>query len=155
MANGAYERRLVASGLLLLLAGGASLPPEAAARDSAAVTVRVTDGVARPVEGQLEAYNAHDLERFLSFYAPDVRLDAIGPDSTKVVRGKDAMRQAYAFLKDAPAGFRAEIVGRTTAGRYVIDHERIVAPGRPVRTALAIYQVRDTLISRVWLLPDP
>jgi len=145
----------VACGLLLLLAAGATPPPGAATRDPATVPVRMTDGVARPVEGQFLAYNAHDLERFLACYTPDARLDAIGPDSTKVVLGRDAMRRAYAFLKEAPAGFLAEVISRTTAGRYVIDHERIVAPGRPIRSALVIYEVRDSLISRVWILPDP
>jgi hypothetical protein len=116
---------------------------------------RATGGAAEPVEGQLAAYNAHDLEQFLSYYAPDVQLHMVGPDGTSVVRGKDAMRESYAFLTKAPAGFGAEIVSRLVAGRCVIDHERIVMPGQPNVEALAIYEVCDRIISRVWFLPDP
>ena len=41
------------------------------------------------------------------------------------------------------------------AGRYVIDDERIIVPGRPAVEALAIYEVSDGIINRVWFLPDP
>ena len=144
---------LVCSGLLLVLSSGMSGTPEAPKQ--APPPARSTDGVARPVEGQLAAYNAHDLERFLDYYAADARVHLVGRDSTSVVRGKDAMRRAYAFLKSAPAGFRAEIVSRTVTGHYVIDHERILKPARPDEDALVIYEVLDSLIYRVWLLPSP
>lgn len=145
---------VVAGGLLLVLAAGGCRSPETAGPDPSAVE-HPTEGVAGPVQGQLAAYNAHDLERFLSYYAPDVQIHQVGRDGTSLVEGKDAMRKAYAFLTKAPDGFRAEIVSRLVAGRYVIDHERIVAPGYPTMEALAIYEVSDSVITRVWFLPDP
>jgi hypothetical protein len=145
---------LVVGGLLVLLSISACRQAAPADRDPGPVG-RATGGAAEPVEGQLAAYNAHDLERFLSYYATDVQLHTVGPDDTSIVRGMDAMRESYAFLTKAPAGFGAEIVSRLVTGRYVIDHERIVAPGHPTVEAVAIYEVRDGLISRVWFLPDP
>jgi hypothetical protein len=142
--------------LVLLLAcgsGGRSSAPDPRSAPSSAG--RATTGAAGPVEGQLAAYNAHELERFLRFYAEDVRLHDVGPDSTAVTRGKQAMREGYAFLAWVPAGFRADIVSRLVAGRYVVDHERVVAPGEPAQEALVIYEVADTLITRVWFLPNP
>ena len=62
----------------------------------------------------------------------------MGRDSTSVIQGKDSMRQGYQFLDQVPAGFRAEILKRMVAGRYVIDHERVVTQGRPNQEALAI-----------------
>ena len=65
------------------------------------------------------------------------------------------MRQGYEFLNQVPSGFRAEILERMVAGRYVIDHERVITPGRPNQEALAIYEVSDSIITRVYFLPDP
>jgi len=41
------------------------------------------------------------------------------------------------------------------AGRYVIDHERVIIPGQPNHEALAVYEVSDSVITRVYFLPDP
>lgn len=116
---------------------------------------RPTTGAAAPVEAQLLAYNAHDLEAFLEPYAEDVVLHATEGDSAKVLRGKPAMRAAYAWLRSAPPGFRAEIVSRSVMGRYVIDHERVVRPGRDPVEVVAIYEVAGGRIVSVRFLPDP
>jgi hypothetical protein len=146
-------KTLIAGGLLILFASQACRFPGSAGPDPMPMA-RATGGVAEPVEGQLEAYNAHDLEQFLSHYAPDVELHKIVPNGTSVVRGLDAMRQSYAFLDNVPAGFRAEIVSRMVAGRYVIDHERISVPDKGSFEGVAIYEVKDKTISRVWFLPE-
>ena len=49
-----------------------------------------------PVEEQLEAYNARDLERFLACYADDVVVE--GATGEVVMSGQDAMRRAYGTM---------------------------------------------------------
>jgi len=52
-----------------------------------------------PVEEQVEAYNAHDLERFIGCYSPDVVIeDGIG---NRLLQGRDAMREMYGLLFQA------------------------------------------------------
>lgn len=116
---------------------------------------RVVTGVAAPVEGQLVAYNAHDLEAFLAFYTEDVRLYDLSAETPAPRSGKEAMRAGYTFLTTAPDGFRADVVTRTVMGKYVTDHERVHIPGRPTVEAVVTYEVTDGLISRVWFFPEP
>jgi len=67
----------------------------------------------RPVEAQIEAYNARDVDRFLASYAPDVVVQD-GAGNT-LMQGHDSMRAAYApFFAEYPE-LRGEIVHRITA----------------------------------------
>jgi hypothetical protein len=145
-------KSLSTAGWLVLVTCIACRSPEPVAPQPAP---RVITGVAAPVEGQLQAYNRHDIDGFLSYYAPGVELYEMGRDSTSVTRGKDSMREGYQFLNQAPTGFRAEILKRMVAGRYVIDHERVIIPGQRNHEVLAIYEVSDSAITRVYFLPDP
>ena len=100
------------------------------------------------VSRQLEAYNRHDLEAFLSTFAPNVQM--VGRDGT-VLSGRRALREAYGpRLKDRRC--RAEIVNRIAEGSWVVDHE--IAHGiepEPIRV-LAAYRVFEGLIAEVRFL---
>jgi len=100
-----------------------------------------------PVDGQLDAYNAGDVERFLSSYSPDVIVED-GAGQT-LMRGREQMRGEYApFFAEFPH-LRGEIVHRLTAGDYVIDEELIHGwQSDPVR-AVVIYHVAGGLIDHV------
>src|SRR3954447_18916118 len=92
-----------------------------------------------PVDAQLEAHNARDVERFLACYSADVVVqDGAG---TTLMQGREAMRAEYEpFFAEYP-DLRGEIVHRINAGDYVIDDERIHGwQTGPVR-AVAIYHV--------------
>jgi imidazolonepropionase-like amidohydrolase len=100
------------------------------------------------VQGQLNAYNARDLEGFLSFYAEDVQLFTY-PDSLRG-QGLNGMRQRYGRLfKQAPQ-LHAEVTNRMHLGATVIDYERVqgMSADGPVE-AIAIYRVIDDVIDRV------
>jgi hypothetical protein len=91
-----------------------------------------------PVQAQLDAYNAHDVEAFVACYAADVRMyDAAG---ALMVDGRDAARARYAKLFAASPALRAEVTQRTRIGTadhwYVVDTERVSGrnePGSPSR----------------------
>jgi putative hydrolase of HD superfamily len=102
----------------------------------------------------MSAYNAQDLERFLATYAESVAVQNLG--DTVTVEGKDALRQSTKeWFARAPQA-RSESISRMVMGPFVVDHERLtgVPDGSPVEV-IGIFEVRDSLIRRVWFVPPP
>jgi hypothetical protein len=101
------------------------------------------------VQIQLEAYNHHDLELFLSVYSPYVTV--YDHPCEPIMSGLDEMREHYARLFEQNPDMRAELIQRISMGPYVIDHERITGQGdRGPFETIAIYEVREGLIHQVW-----
>jgi hypothetical protein len=116
----------------------------------AAAASASTDSPEAIVDAQLAAYNKRDLEGFLSFYADDAVL-AKYPDQVTQT-GKGEMRLRYQRNFSNP-NVRAEIIKRVVFGRFVIDHERVVAPpAKGELEAVAVYEVKDGKIARVTFL---
>ena len=67
--------------------------------------------------------------------------------------GKAEMRTRYQLRFSAP-NVHAEIIKRVTFGRFVIDHERVVAapPAKGTLEAVAVYEIKDGKIVRVTFL---
>lgn len=102
------------------------------------------------VQAQLDAYNRHDLEGFLFFYADDAVLVNYPDQITQT--GKSQMRSRYE-KRFAQPNVRAEILKRIVFSNFVVDHERIIAPpSTAVIEAVATYEVRDGKIVRVTFL---
>jgi hypothetical protein len=111
-----------------------------------------------PVQAQLDAYNAHDVEAFAACYAADVKIfDAAG---ALVTQGTDALRARYAALFAASPQLHAEVTQRTRIGTpeawYVVDTERVSGrqePGSPTRfDVLVLYAGRGERIHEVRFL---
>jgi hypothetical protein len=102
-----------------------------------------------PVQAQLDAYNARDIDAFVAAYAPDVVIT----DSTgrAIMAGHETIREEYGALFEASPDLRAEVLGRVAAGDWTVDQER-VSRGKETREVLVAYQVTDGLISRVVML---
>ncbi|MEW2581374.1 nuclear transport factor 2 family protein [Streptomyces syringium] len=105
------------------------------------------------VDGQLAAYNAGDLETFLSYYIDDVPVHAFPSGDILTDRSGPAFRERYAKLFASSPDLHAELVSRVTQGRIVIDQERVTGfLGDEVRTAVAMYEVGEERIERVWFV---
>jgi imidazolonepropionase-like amidohydrolase len=105
------------------------------------------------VQRQVEAYNALDVEAFLSFYADDVVVRRL-PGGEIAWDGKEAMRPRYAKRFDENPELHCTITQRIVHGEWVVDHELVTGvKGRPRVRAVATYQVRDGLIRNVCFLP--
>ncbi|WP_201312825.1 nuclear transport factor 2 family protein [Dyella sp. EPa41] len=106
------------------------------------------------VQAQVDAYNAHDVAKFASCYADDVVITDLGGQRPVVV-GAAALKQAYAFLATKPKEFRVEITRRVVNGPVVVDQEQVMGlpadKGQP--KALAVYEVREGKIRKVWFPP--
>ena len=98
------------------------------------------------VNEQLEVYNNKDIDGFVKTYTDDVMLFTF--PYTLNSEGQDALRKQYAsFFKSTP-DLNAEIVNRIVIGNKVIDKEKVRVNGKIIY-AIAIYEIRNELISRV------
>ena len=105
-------------------------------------------GPVEVVEEQLEAYNARDLDRFAATYSEDIRIWRMPATEPSIV-GRAQLRETYA-KRFGSAGLHAEIVNRIAVGDKVIDHERVVGIEAGPIEAVAVYQVANGLIGKVW-----
>lgn len=99
---------------------------------------------------QLDAYNAHDIERFVACYHPDVEVLDF-PSGEVRLQGREAMRTRYAPLFEN-TDLHAEVVQRVVQGNVVIDEERVRGLGEDLLAATAIYEVVGETIRRVWFV---
>jgi hypothetical protein len=97
---------------------------------------------------QLLAYNAHNLEAFLEPYADSVAIYDLQTNQLRV-KGKEAMRKQYSFLNTVKTLY-CNLLNRVVQGNIVVDHEEIWGEGGRKRYAIAIYEIRNDKIVRVW-----
>jgi len=101
------------------------------------------------IERQLEAYNSHELDRFLAEYSEDIR--AFRPPALEPsIVGKAAFGEFYATQRFNRPGLHADVLNRMVLGSFVIDHERISGiQDQPFEVAI-VYHVVDGLIQCTW-----
>jgi hypothetical protein len=104
-----------------------------------------------PVQEQLDAYNAHDVQRFVACYTEDVQVFRL-PGTAPVMTGRAAMAEHYSKHRFNIPTLHAELVNRMVMGNKVIDHERIHGVREAPYEAAAIYEVQGGLIKTVWFL---
>ena len=107
-----------------------------------------------PVEAQLAAYNAHDVDAFMRCYTQDCVIeDGAG---TRLLTGHAEMRPRYVSLFASSPNLHCKIASRICIGDYVIDEERITGRVPDLRHAVVIYCVEKAsgLISHVRFLRD-
>ena len=74
------------------------------------------------VQGQVEAFNARDIDRFVGYYSPDAVLeDGAG---NVLARGHDAIRAIYGPMFAQSPELHTEVVRRIQVGPWAIDEER-------------------------------
>jgi hypothetical protein len=97
---------------------------------------------------QLDAYNAQDLDTYVSFFAGDCVVSGLNGTPTETSR--DALHARYAKAFAQFPQNKAILKSRIAVGATVVDHERVVrAPGGEEFEIIAIYTFKDGLISRV------
>ena len=101
------------------------------------------------VQRQLEAYNAHDLEKFIAEYADDIQVFR-PPKVEPVMAGKKALAAHYAANRFNLPNLHATLDKRIVCENKVVDHERITGVQACETQALAVYEVKDDLIKTVW-----
>ncbi len=103
------------------------------------------------VKKQVNAYNARDLDAFVSFYHPDAVVYRYPGEI--LASGEREIRERYRMRFDESPALHAEIVNRITLGKYVIDEERITGiDGDDPLYAVVIYEVSDGIILNSWII---
>jgi hypothetical protein len=108
----------------------------------------------RVVQAQVDAFNKRNLEKFLSYYIPDiVILDGLG---NQMMKGNHGMRLFYGKLFDQSFNLNVEVKTRIVVGQHVIDEEQITGvnvEGAPSELhSAAIYRIVGGKIVHVQLL---
>jgi uncharacterized protein (TIGR02246 family) len=104
------------------------------------------------VDEQIAAYAAGDADRFAAQFAADAVCAEL-PSGMPIAVGRDEIRRVWgAVFARGPRTIR--ILGRLVQGGFVIDREQVtVAASGQIVDALAVYEVGDGLIQRLWLPP--
>ena len=98
-------------------------------------------------QGQLEAYNKHDIETFCCFFSKNVQVyDAVTKEI--MFSGMEAFRERYTKSFANPQ-LHCTLVNRMVQGNIVIDQESVVGLRTEVVQAIAIYHIKDNLIQEV------
>ena len=112
------------------------------------MTAHGTPTPAQIVQGQLDAYNAQDLDAFCGFYADDAVLGTYGGDLVTV--GVGAIRERHAKLFAEFPQNQAELLYRIAVGDHVIDHEQVLrAPEGDSFQVAPVYTIAGGKIARV------
>ena len=130
---------------LTLIAVLACLLPLPSNADSSSDPVAV-------VERHLVAYNARDIDTFMTFFAPDAELYEF-PDKL-LAKGTEAIRKRYT-ARFAEPNLHADITQRIVVGNHVIDHEHIIRTfpeGTGTWEAVAISEVNGGVFTRMWFM---
>ncbi len=102
------------------------------------------------VQQQMNGYNGHSLEAFLSPYAEDVRMYDF-PDKL-TIEGKDQMRQEYQFVNDIK-DLHSQLKNRIVKGDTIIDYLDVtVDKEKPTIQVIAIYKIRNQKIQEVYFI---
>jgi ketosteroid isomerase-like protein len=120
--------------------------PSAGARDAETLIRQYT-----------EAFNRHDVEGMLALTDPNIEwLNVQGNRVTPETVGRSALRAAMSSYFQKSPSTRSVIEDLMAAGTHVTVRERaewIAAGKTKAQRALAVYDVQDGLIRRVWYYP--
>lgn len=105
------------------------------------------------VQRQLEYYNQHDIDGFVSTYSKDVNLYR-QKETVPFLSGIEALGKKYADLFLIP-NLHVTVTNRMVLGNYVIDYEEAIGlKENGIFKAIAIYEVQEKLIKNVWFIQE-
>jgi len=109
------------------------------------------------IQDFVAAFNEHDVEAMVSMVSDDMMYMFVNDGAIAVeTKGKEAFRKAMvAYYKQIPSA-RSETEAIMVAGDFVTVRERAhwrSAKGPRHQMSLAVYQIKDERIHRVWYYP--
>lgn len=105
--------------------------------------------VESPVQAQFEAYNAHDIEAFMSCFSDDFKGYRMPTESPSTI-GKESLREFYVNNRFNNPELRAELISRIVLGNKIFDHELIYGLSPASLESMAVFEVKNNLISTAW-----
>jgi hypothetical protein len=104
-----------------------------------------------PVSAQVDAYNAHDLKKFISCFDQDIVFENAAGE--KMFSGRDAMLQVYAGVFGIES-LSCKVVNRIQLNEWVVDQQQVIGldGDKSEESVIVVYEVSNGLITRVRLL---
>lgn len=99
---------------------------------------------------QIEAYNACDLEAYCALLHDDAVLINL-PGQDVFAQGMEQIREMYTRRFQTP-GLRSDVIHRSEIGNIAIDREVIYTDGNTPVDIMAMYEVIDSKIKRVFFV---
>lgn len=110
----------------------------------------MTHDIERPVQQQLEAYNARDIEAFMVWWAEDCQYYAF--PSTLLASGAAEIRARHVERFREP-DLHGKLLTRIVMGNLVVDHETVTRnfpEGKGEVDVVCIYEVEAGKIAKAW-----
>ena len=103
-----------------------------------------------PVQQQLEAYNARDIDAFMLWWADDCQYYAF--PSTLLAGSAAEIRERHIERFNEP-DLHGRLLTRIVVGNMVVDHETVTRnfpEGRGEIDVVCIYEIENAKIARAW-----
>nr|WP_274706764.1 nuclear transport factor 2 family protein [Allorhizobium sonneratiae] len=107
--------------------------------------------IALPVQKQLEAYNARDIDAFMPWWADDCHYYAF--PCTLLAKGAAEIRERHVERFREP-DLHGRLLTRIVVDNVVIDHEtvtRTFPEGKGEIDVVCFYEIENGKIARAWL----
>ncbi len=100
---------------------------------------------------QLDAYNEHDIDGFVSTFHPDAELYSIG-DPKPRASGINEVKSIYDTLLKSSPQLKSQLLNRIVLKNKVIDHEYITGRNgnKDPLELVMVYELDSNLIRRAW-----
>lgn len=107
------------------------------------------------VQANLDAYNKHDINKFISYFSEDITLVNFA-DGSVTANGISAVRAIYDPYFKASPNLHSKILKRTVFGNKVIDHEYITGRygNEEALELVLIYEVKDQKINKITVIRE-
>ncbi len=103
------------------------------------------------VQRQLDYYNSHDLEGFISLYSKNIKIYNL-LNNNIIMEGEEALRNNYKERFEV-LKVNAKLKNRIVIGNKVIDEEEVRGlKVNEVVKAVAVYEIKNNLIENVWFI---
>ena len=103
-------------------------------------------------QGQLDAYNARDIDAFMAYWAEGAQVFEF-PDKL-LATGKQAIRERH-VVRFREANLHGKLVERMVMGNCVIDREQVTRTfpeGTGRLDVIAIYDIGEGRIRKAWFM---
>ena len=103
------------------------------------------------VQRQLDYYNSHDLEGFISLYSKNIKIYNL-LNNNIIMEGEEALRNNYKERFEV-LKVNEKLKNRIVIGNKVIDEEEVRGlKVNEVVKAVAVYEIKNNLIENVWFI---
>jgi hypothetical protein len=103
-----------------------------------------------PVQAQLDAYNARDVDAFVRCFAPNIICE--DGDGKRLFVGNAMMRARYSVLFAESPNLHCELKQRMRAGEFVADEIDVTSRDGEIVRAIVVYHVKGSVISHIRFL---